>query len=68
MSPFPRINGHGIVGIVENIVGGARSDSVRVGDRVAVNPFLEYGIELLRGDHPEERLINIVITPTMPEA
>ncbi|NKR47526.1 alcohol dehydrogenase catalytic domain-containing protein [Rhodococcus hoagii] len=39
VSPFPRINGHEIVGIVEDVGVGARSDGVRVGDRVAVNPF-----------------------------
>lgn len=43
VSPFPRINGHEIVGIVEDVGVGARSDGVRVGDRVAVNPFLGCG-------------------------
>ncbi|CAM2809311.1 zinc-binding dehydrogenase [Prescottella defluvii] len=43
VSPFPRINGHEIVGVVEDIGGGARGDGVRIGDRVAVNPFLSCG-------------------------
>lgn len=43
VSPFPRINGHEIVGVIEDIGGGARADGIRVGDRVAVNPFLTCG-------------------------
>lgn len=37
---FPRILGHEIVGVVEDLGVGAVRDDVRVGDRVALNPFV----------------------------
>ncbi|QSE92781.1 zinc-binding dehydrogenase [Rhodococcus pseudokoreensis] len=44
MSRYPRINGHEIVGIIEELgeMTSARA-GLKVGDRVAVNPFLSCG-------------------------
>jgi threonine dehydrogenase-like Zn-dependent dehydrogenase len=41
-SPFPRIIGHEIVGVIDAVGPGGRRD-VRVGDRVAVDPWLPCG-------------------------
>lgn len=42
--PLPRINGHEIVGIIEEISDGPmRGTGFAVGDRVAVNPFVSCG-------------------------
>ncbi len=41
-SPYPRINGHEIVGIVEDLGPNPRP-GLKIGDRVAVNPFLPCG-------------------------
>lgn len=42
--PLPRINGHEIVGIIEELTPGALSrQGFQPGDRVALNPFLSCG-------------------------
>lgn len=44
MSQYPRINGHEIVGVIEDVGPGvAGRKDLRVGDRVAVNPWLSCG-------------------------
>lgn len=40
---FPRINGHEIVGVIEELGPDQRHDNLKVGDRVAVNPFIACG-------------------------
>lgn len=40
---YPRILGHEIVGVVEDLGAGERRHDVRVGDRVAINPFVPCG-------------------------
>lgn len=44
LSRYPRINGHEIVGTIEELgPGSSTRDGLKVGDRVAINPFLSCG-------------------------